>query len=251
MKDQKGLVVSRLTITITIVAFLFLIAQLNDTQNQLAQNITNGGITSVRTMRPDRMMVLNSQFSGDPVIALQEASQAKDLKVITESDYQDLLKNAQLVITTNAPQVLANGATVTSSSIQSQVADGAMGYGTVQASSTVSGSDQGTLVSNSAPNDIGPGMMIAGGLDGGMMATTGPESSITVSSDGTTIESGSSVAVSTDTSSALQPIDIKVATPAESVKASTYVSYTNRQGETVVIGFDASGSPLFKSVFKK
>lgn len=258
MKDQKGLVVSRLTITAFIVAFLFVVAQLNDANKQLAQNITTRGLHSLSAMRSDDMMALNSQFSGDPSLVLKEASLAPDLKTITESEYQDLLKNAVLVVTTNSPEILPNGATVTSGSFKAMGGGGMMG-------STYSTSE-GSVVSDVVPADAqgvvssGSAVMVTAGSDGSIttsynsMPPVGvPEGAVMVSTDGSTVQSGSIVAVSRDGSmSGMMPIDAKVISSSASLaKATSYVSYTNVHGETVVIGFDAHNLPLFKSVFKK
>lgn len=196
MKDQKGLVVSRLTITAFIVAFLFVVAQLNDANKQLAQNITTRGLHSLSAMHSDEMMALNSQFSGDPSLVLKEASLAPDLKTITESEYQDLLKNAVLVVTTNSPEILPNGATVTSGSFKAMGGSGMMG-------STVSTTNEGSVVSDVVPADgqgvvsSGSAVMVTAGSDGSIttsynsMPPVGvPEGVVTVSTDGSTLQIG-------------------------------------------------------------
>ena len=257
MKDQKGLVVSRLTITAFIVAFLFVVAQLNDANKQLAQDKTIRGLHSISEMHPEQMMNLNSQFSGDPTAALKEASLAPDLKTITESEYQDLLKNAVQVITTNAPEQLANGATVTSSSFR------AGGSSTIDAAAVTS--DQGPVLSGVVAADSntvvssGTAVMVRAGPDGSVTTSynstppsTVPEGAVTVSTDGTTTQYANAVAINADAATTgMAPIMVSGRTSVSVTKASSYVSYTNMHGDTVVIGFDSHNNPVLKSVFKK
>lgn len=258
MKDQKGLVISRLTITAFLVAFMFVVAQLSDANKQLAQDKTLRGLHSLSAMQPDQMMDLNSHFSGDPTSVLKEASLAPDLKTISESEYQDLLKNAIQVITTNATQRLSNGATVSSSSFSTESS------GPID-STSVTTSSQGPVMSSAVTSDgktitpSGAAVMITAGNDGGVTTSynssppsTVPEGVVTVSTDGLAAQYTDAVAVNSDAMATdMAPIMVSGRTSVSLTKASSYVSYTNVHGDTVVIGFDTHNIPVFKSVFKK
>ena len=101
--------------------------------------------------------------------------------------------------------------------------------------------------------------MVTAGPDGSVTTSynstppsTVPEGAVTVSTDGTTTQYANAVAINADAATTgMAPIMVSGRTSVSVTKASSYVSYTNMHGDTVVIGFDSHNNPVLKSVFKK
>lgn len=208
-----GLVAGGSMAAVALTAAVFT-AALSTSPHAHAQDLTEKSNRTVQRLSAAELSELTGRFSGDPQAALKEANEAKDLKTITRADYDKLVRTAKSVSTSSERKQLPGG-----------------GY---EVSGSVSGtSEAGSMSTGTAPANIPDSPT---GINGGSSDSSAP---VPTSSD-----PGVAAAQA-------RAREARTNLEDNTAKASSFVSYTNADGQTVVIGFDANAMPVFKSVFVK
>ena len=223
MKRKKLLASTGFALFAVFAVSAIVLTQVTHAPRAMAASLANKGIASLKQFDASDLEQLRSQFSGDPEAALVEAKNAKDLTTITKDQYSQLLKDARTVVTTNKTEQLPGGGSATSGTIASTTPQGQ--------TSTV---EMGSV-------SVGASAVPAEG-------TPPAGTEVIVGQPASTTASGSSIISS---SAAVDPGALKPISNVDTMTAAKYITYTNTDGNTVVIGFDANDSPLFKSVFQK
>ncbi|MBX4201566.1 hypothetical protein KW803_01560 [Candidatus Saccharibacteria bacterium] len=142
----------------------------------VAEQLVDQSLDTLLAAAPPEFAQLQERFGGDPAKALQEAKQAKDLRVITKAEYRDESQNAPGVFSTslssepNAPST---------NSISVSDANGKAMYGRATASAGTANSAGGEAGFTAVGSANATTSMPAGGAVGsGTLSTSGGPSSI-------------------------------------------------------------------------
>lgn len=189
-------------------------AALSTSPHAHAQDLTEKSNRTVQRLSMAELSELTGRFAGDPKAAVEEAHAAKDLKPMSRAEYEKLVRTAKSVNTSSERKQLPGG-----------------GY---EVSGSVAGnSEAGSASTGTAPANIPDS---ATGTNGG---SSDPNAPVATSSD-----PGVAAAQARAREARTNLAD-------NTAKATSFVTYTNADGQTVVIGFDANLLPVFKSVFVK
>lgn len=221
MRSKKIITSASFAVIAVVMASVLVLTQYTNSPKALAQELTNKGISTLKQLDVTEFEKLRSQFAGDPVAALEEAKTAKDLKTINKDEYNKLKNDAQVVVTTNKTEQLPGGGSMSSDSVTTKDASGnPVTMGSVSVSS-------------------GPTTAIPEGAEVGQVQIQDAQ-----------LVPGESLPEISGTAGVIPGAETMVGNSNEST-ATKYVKYTNSEGHIVVIGFDGSDSPVFKTVFKK
>jgi hypothetical protein len=194
-----------------------------------AESLTNKGISSLQKLDTETLSTLTSQFSNDPIEALKEAKDAKDLKIISKSEYEQLKRSSRSVDTRSKVTELPGGGYEMSGSVSGDnIAPGSAGVGSSASAGEPSTNTPAGTYENGVP-----------------VASSDVASSDAASAGGTPSQARVPQSVQ-DRARGFQAEATQ-----NQAKAAKFVSFTNTFGQTVVIAFDASDAPLFKTVFAK
>lgn len=189
-------------------------AMLSTSPQAHAQDLAEKSNRTVQRLSAAELAELTGRFSGDPKAALKEAYDAKDLKTITRAQYEELVRTAKSVNTSSERKQLPGGGYEMSGSVSGNTEAGSMSVGT-------------------APANIPDSPT---GINGGSSDSNAPQP--------TSSDPGVAAAQA-------RAREARTNLENNTAQASSFVSYTNADGQTVVIGFDANALPVLKSVFIK
>jgi hypothetical protein len=190
-----------------------------------AESLADKGISSLQKLDAGKLNTLTAQFSSDPIAALKEAKNAKDLKIISKAEYEQLKSSSRSVETNSRVTELPGGGYEMSGSVSGDITPGGAGF-------------------SSGSGPAGPSADVPAGTykDG-----------VPVASSDAVNSGGSSSSSQNNAPKAVQDRanELRDELTQNQTRAAKFVSFTNASGQTVVIAFDNNDSPLFKAVFVK
>lgn len=271
MKQNKKFIGAGSFAALAIIAASMVIYTYQHTPKAVAEQALKHGMFTLAAASPDRIKALEGFFGGSPADALKEAHEAKDLRTITEDEYNTESRNAKGVFasslgeagqpstvsmsigggagtvgavggTTGGYSVAYSSASATTDGITTVVpANGPGEAGTVMSSNTVT-IDGGTVTSGSVSGPTPtltpvPGnFQFVGNANADGTINTPPVAEFTqMGTDGKPMK--------------IDPTMLKSVTMPAPIKPTTYLRYTDPKGHVVVLSLDAEGVPIFRTVF--
>lgn len=211
--------------TLTMVmASVLIFTQYTHNPKARAEELTDKGILTLRQLDVAEFERIRGQFAGDPVEALQEAKTAKDLKTIDKDEYGQLKKDSRVVVTTNKTEQLPGGGSMSSGSV---------------------------ITKNSAgePTEMGSVSVTSGAIDPSAVPVSGTEVGQAQIVEAQLVSDESLPTITN--ADGTTPVALTAVGSSNETAATKYVKYTNSEGNAVVIGFDNTDTPVFKTVFQK
>lgn len=221
----------------------------------LAEQLVNRGLTSISFVSGDKLTSINTSLGGDPKEALEEAKRAKDLRILSKEAYEKEMKDykgaiigGSLSSDPNAPSF--GMATVNASG------EGMSGPVTIGASGSMSGQSSSQSGAVNGGITYGTLTLPEGQTMPAPPAVVESEPSFRVEKDGESSsrnDGGYTVSTSDTVAVGIDPQTEKLTNIKMPIMEtpSSYLRYTNSEGQVVVLSLNADGVPFMKSILLK